>query len=152
MRDLVIIAYDLLDQEQERLSIKSNDLIEPRHDYSFVVFPMAKAFEGFLKKVLVDMDLAGEQMVYSHHFRIGKSLNPDLPIKYRRDDWLYGKIDEVFGRSGDNNLATDLWSVWKEGRNLLFHYFPDHQEFISLGEAGEMLERIVGVMERVVES
>jgi len=71
MQDLVVQAFGLLSREKEQ----NNGY----HDYSFVVFPLAKAYEGFLKKVLVEMGLSDKETVYGRHFRIGKSLNPDLP-------------------------------------------------------------------------
>ena len=141
MQDLVVQAFGLLSREKEQ----NNGY----HDYSFVVFPLAKAYEGFLKKVLVEMGFSDKETVYGRHFRIGKSLNPDLPKKFRREDWLYAELDGRFDLRGDDRLAGELWAVWREGRNLLFHYFPEHEGFIALAEAEGIMGRIVGVMERV---
>ena len=74
MRDLVGESYLLLERE-ERLN-------ENLHDYSFVVFPMAKAYEGFLKKLFFDLGLINKRQYQGDRFRVGKSLNPNLPTRH----------------------------------------------------------------------
>jgi len=48
------------------------------HDYSFVAFPIAKAYEGFLKKLFYDLGFINEDDYFGKRFRVGKSLNPSL--------------------------------------------------------------------------
>ncbi len=140
MRDLVEESFTLLERE-ERLQ---GEL----HDYSFVVFPMAKAYEGFLKKLLLDMKLIDKRQYYGEHFRIGRALNPSLPKRYRAG-WVYGRLVESC--QGNEELPLFLWEVWKRARNRIFHFFPDHHEFISLEEAREMIEKLAEGMERALE-
>lgn len=142
MRELVRQSFMLLTREEE----------EGRRfdDYSFVVFPIAKAYEGFLKKLLVETGLVSEGRAYGRHFRIGRSLNPDLPKRYKDEDWLYDDFERLGKKCGDVNLARDVWKIWKEGRNLLFHFFRGEQQAISLEEAGERVERFGGVMGRMM--
>jgi hypothetical protein len=142
-RDLVEVAMALW--ERERV------LGQQFHDYSFVVFPMAKAFEGFIKKYLYDLEVISEAQYRSVHFRIGKSLNPDLPLKYRVDEWIVEDLNEqcgvvAHGMYAGEQLSQALWQEWRQSRNLLFHYFPAHLHFISLEEAGERLERLGEMM------
>lgn len=113
------------------------------HDYSFVVFPAAKAYEGFLKKLFLDLNLITENDYYGKHFRIGKALNPSLPEEIRNES-IYGKLTKC---TGDNKLADLLWETWKRGRNLLFHWFPKEKNAISLSEAQEILDVIVNAIE-----
>jgi len=46
-------------------------------DYSFLVFPFAKAYEGFLKRFFLDMKLISKDEYYSDDIRIGRILNPN---------------------------------------------------------------------------
>lgn len=146
MRDLVDEAYYLLDQEQLRGS--------GLHDYSFVVFPMAKAYEGFLKKLLFKTGLISVEDLEDKYFRIGKSLNPELPKEFRSGRWVYDQLEircKDEGVHGGKNLAWILWDGWKQGRNKIFHYFIGHEQFISLEEAGERIELIRNAMEETLK-
>ena len=79
MRDLVDQSVILLERERGFKKIVF-------HDYSYVVFPAAKAYEGFIKQFLLDSGLLIASQYESRHFRIGKSLNPDLPERYRDEE------------------------------------------------------------------
>ena len=39
-------------------------------DYSYLVFPFAKMYEGFLKQLFLDVGFISERDYYSNHFRI----------------------------------------------------------------------------------
>lgn len=143
MRDLVQESFELLEQEQSRLR---QGFGEPRHDYSFIVFPAAKAYEGFLKKVLVDLKLITRAQYTGDRFRIGRALNPNLPVRYRWD-WVFAKLTNRCGGSG---LVLDLWETWKMARNGIFHFFPGHTRFVTIDEAGALVNKIVEMMERVL--
>lgn len=140
MRDLVEESYQLLEMSNVQSSMSN------LHDYSFTVFPMAKAYEGFLKKVLLDMGLISKNQYYGEHFRIGRALNPNLPKRYR-SGWVY---ERLVAACGSSSLPDEMWRAWKRARNKIFHFFPNHQEFISLGEAGELMGEIARAMEKVV--
>ena len=112
-------------------------------DYSYVVFPMAKVYEGFLKRFLLDTGLIHEEQYGSDHFRIGKVLNPNLP-DHLRIDGLYGQI---CSRVGSRDLAERFWQTWKKGRNLLFHYFPNHLQRLTLVQAVAIVQEIVVTMD-----
>src|SRR3972149_7584009 len=102
------------------------------HDYSFIVFPAAKAYEGFLKKLFLDMGFIGPDDYYGKHFRVGKALNPSLEKELREREGVYDKIVESCGGEG---LAENMWNCWKRCRNLLFHWFPNEKNAITLDEA-----------------
>lgn len=114
------------------------------HDYSFVVFPAAKAYEGFLKKMFLDIGFISKEDYFGKHFRIGKSLNPSLP-KELRDESVYDKIVE---HCGGSKLADDLWETWRVCRNLPFHWFPNEKNAITLEEAGSRIEMIISSIDR----
>src|SRR5579859_2325846 len=113
-------------------------------DYSFFVFPMAKAYEGFLKKYLFEIGFISETMYRSKHFRIGRALNPDLSPNRQDEEWVYGRLRETCGEE----VGRLIWNTWLECRNQVFHYFPDNQKKLSLLEAGHCLEMMAGAMER----
>jgi hypothetical protein len=113
---------------------------------------MAKAYEGFLKKFFLNLGLIDRRQFEGRHFRIGKSLNPDLPEKYRDEDWLFDDLQRLCARSKIEPIADKLWEAWRESRNLLFHYFPEHRNFVDLEEAEERIEQVRSVMDLAVRS
>lgn len=138
MQDLMKQSFDLLTAESQRLLTSP-----PYHDYSFVVFPAAKAYEGFLKMVFRDMGLINKQQFFGDNFRIGRALSPTLPKRYRIG-WVYGRLVNFCG--GDQ-LPLAMWDIWKRARNRIFHFFPQHEEHITLAEASELVKNITTVMD-----
>lgn len=112
-------------------------------DYSFVVFPAAKAYEGFLKKLFMDLGFITDLDYYGKHFRIGKALNPSLPKEFRHN----GVYDKIVKYCGGAELAEMLWETWKQSRNLIFHWFPNEKNAISLEESGARIEMIIGAID-----
>lgn len=116
------------------------------HDYSFCVFPAAKAYEGFLKKVFLDMGFINEEDYYGKHFRIGRSLNPSLDRKYRSKEGVY---DKIVTHCGGKDLADSLWQAWKMGRNLVFHWFPNEKNAVTFPEAEKRVSLILSAMDNM---
>lgn len=118
------------------------------HDYSFVVFPAAKAYEGFLKKIFLDLGFITAEDYHGKRFRIGKALNPFLEKKYRQNESVY---DKLVSHCGGKELADDLWNTWTLCRNSVFHWFPDEKKAFSFDEAKEKVEMIVNSMDKSFE-
>ena len=116
------------------------------HDYSFIVFPAAKAYEGYLKTIFLEMGFITKEDYYGKRFRVGKALNPSLDRRYRRKESVYDKIVEY---CGGKELADKLWNTWKVGRNVLFHWFPDEKNAIDYHEARERVLTIIDTMDEV---
>lgn len=114
-------------------------------DYSYLVFPFAKLYEGFLKELFVDLGIINEQDYVSDHYRIGKALSPNLVLRLGRRS-AYGQIKDRYGK----DLATRLWHTWKNGRNLVFHYFPHNYRALSLEQARSLIMLITDTMNDVV--
>ena len=115
-------------------------------DYSFLVAPFAKAYEGFLKSLFLKLGLIGKDEYYSDHFRVGKVLNPAL----RQRRWsVYPRL-EAMGEQGEK-IAAQLWQAWKEGRNLIFHYFPHNLHRLDLKEANRRIEMILAAMRKATK-
>lgn len=114
------------------------------HDFSFVVFPAAKAYEGFLKKVFLDLGFITKEDYLGKRFRIGKALNPFLDDKYRHDESVYDKLVKY---CGGKELADSLWHAWINGRNLVFHWFPEEKRVVSFKESEEKIKMIIDAMD-----
>lgn len=139
MRELMSQSYKMIEREEARAMMG-----ESYTDYAFVVFPAAKAYEGFLKKLFLDLGVINKLQFNSDHFRIGRSLSPTLPKRYRAG-WVYGKLANY---CGGEQLPMEMWEVWKKGRNRTFHFFPHRLGSTSLEEAKLIVGAIAGVMEK----
>lgn len=145
--------YQYLDHCQQSLIDTSFELIKRRehllelHDYSFIVFPVAKAYEGFLKQILFDLHLISTKTFEGRRFRIGRALNPDIRENQRDEDWLYDDLARLFGESS----ARQLWDTWLACRNHVFHYFPDCKQDLSFEEAVAKVEMMTEAMQMVID-
>ncbi|MFZ6034548.1 MAG: hypothetical protein ACOYUB_00125 [Patescibacteria group bacterium] len=115
-------------------------------DYSFLVFPFAKAYEGFLKQVFRDVKFISHLDYISDHLRLGKLMSPNLLPKLGNRS-LYFKIEQKAG----TGLAEKIWDVWKKGRNQIFHYFPHNVKAITFGEATSIIDEIIKTMEETYD-
>ncbi len=115
------------------------------HDYAFIVFPAAKAYEGFLKKLFLDMGFISEKQYYGKRFRVGKALNPALERRIRERESVY---DKIVGYCDGSELGDFLWETWKQCRNLLFHWFPKERNAISFDGAKKRVFMIVDAIDR----
>ncbi|SRR5258706_8694066 len=143
--------YDYLEADLRELLAESFQLInaveswpDHFHDYSFIVFPAAKAYEGFLKKIFFDLKFITENDYFGTHYRIGKSLNPQLEARFR-DESVYDKVVERLG--GEKDLADNLWNTWKNCRNLVFHWFPDEKRAINYTEAKDRVAQVINAID-----
>lgn len=130
-------------KESRLLLAKAEGWEEKFHDYAFLVFPAAKAYEGFLKKLFLDMKIISENDYYGKIFRIGKALNPNLDERFRQES-VY---DKLVGLCDGRKLADKLWDTWRESRNLLFHWFPKERNAITLIQAKENVSKIIDAMD-----
>ncbi|MCL5797910.1 MAG: hypothetical protein M1366_03870 [Patescibacteria group bacterium] len=116
-------------------------------DYSYLVFPFAKAYEGFLKQFFLDSGFISAKEYSSDHFRIGRALNPQLERQLRR----WSAYDKIVRKCGDKELADELWNVWKRGRNQVFHYFQHNLKALTLSEAEEIISEMLSIMDRAIK-
>lgn len=133
-RHLLILALDLHEREQAQTS----DL----YDYSYVVFPAAKAYEGFLKYYFFTQGLITKKTYEGKRFRIGRALNPDLHPNGQDEYWLY---DDISKRCGAE-VARELWDTWLTCRNQVFHFFPNKENPLSLDQARLKLEQVLSTL------
>lgn len=131
----ITLAFELLEREQQAQTQFS--------DYSFIIFPIAKAYEGFLKLFLYEMGLISKEVYIGRHFRIGRALNPDISINQRDQWWLYDDVVRLCGEE----IARKLWQAWLSCRNHVFHYFPDAQNELTLTQVEKKMRLLVEVFE-----
>lgn len=115
-------------------------------DYSYLVFPFAKAYEGFLKRLFLDLDMITEDAYYGERIRIGKILDP---FYTRHEQSVYQKI--LRHKKGGRQISERLWRIWRHGRNQVFHYFPHNFRRLNHEEAMEIVREFISVMEAAVE-
>lgn len=108
-------------------------------DYSFIVFPAAKAYEGFLKKLFRDLGFLTQGDYEGDRFRIGRALNPSLEKEWRHESIYDRMIEYCRGRE----LPDQLWETWKKSRNTIFHWWPGHKNETTLEQAQDLLSMIV---------
>jgi hypothetical protein len=140
------ISPELMAEAQKHLSPSQDSLIndvvivlkslEHNHinDYSFLVAPVSKAYEGYLKDFFLKTHIIDKYDYESDRFRVGKTLNPSL--RYKRYS-IYQKLANL-SKEGEA-LAEKLWNAWKYGRNEIFHYFPNKLKYLTRDEAEERI-------------
>ncbi|MEX0895874.1 MAG: hypothetical protein WDZ94_02955 [Patescibacteria group bacterium] len=134
-QELVRLSVLLYERERRSTVVLS--------DYSFVIFPMSKAYEGFLKQYLYDCELIDERTYHSRRFRIGRAINPDVRENQRDEYWLYDDLVHMCGKP----LAQQLWQTWLTCRNRVFHYFPNRKLLFSFEIATEYVQLITETMQ-----
>ena len=129
-------------------SCPNKDGMQDPSDYAFIVFPAARAYEGYLKLLFKHLGVLQEEHYRSKHFRIGRSFNPDIKMHLRDEVWVY---DDVSLKTSEE-IARRLWQMWLSARNHLFHYFPDDRYEVNYGEAKILVEDLIAVMEDALRS
>ncbi len=150
MQDRYGAFWEYLSQPQKDLILEGeylmNEVIKSQtyqfKDYSFLIFPYAKAYEGFLKQLFKDIKFISHLDYISDHLRLGKLMSPNLMGRLG-DRSLYKKINDAV----PPDLAERIWQTWKLGRNQIFHYFPHNLKAVSLEEAEKIINEIVQTME-----
>jgi hypothetical protein len=144
--------WQYLSQTQQDLLLEGdyllNELIRNHthrfKDYSFLVFPSAKAFEGYLKRIFLDVGFISHLDYISNHLRLGKLMSPNL-VEKLGDRSLYFHIREV----ASVEFADRVWHTWTLGRNEVFHYYPHNIKMISYERAEEIINEITQTMEEI---
>lgn len=136
---------DLITEGEYLIKIVGNSQ-EKFKDYSFLIFPYAKAYEGFLKQLFKDIKFISHLDYISDHLRLGKLLSPNL-IGRLGERSLYKKIRDSESLVDGNSLANRIWMAWKIGRNQIFHYFPHNLKAVTLEQAKEIITEIIATME-----
>lgn len=105
------------------------------YDYSFVVLPMAKAYEGFLKKILVKIELVTELELFQ---------NPDISInKYFNPIGNNSIFNSLRDKVRDRAIPHLIYTTYQECRNQILHYDPyGNTKLATVEDASFFLRRI----------
>lgn len=148
--------WHYLDREMQELMRESILLVyhvrlwrNTFHDYSFIVFPAAKAYEGFLKTMFYDLGFISDEDFHGKKFRIGRALNPALEPRFRKDESVYDRLKLY---CGSKELSDILWEAWKHCRNLVFHWFPDSQNTLTFAQAKKCIKLIIRAIDKSFET
>lgn len=139
LKSLIRLSVELYEREE------TMGYILP--DYCYLVFPMAKAYEGFLKQYFRSLGLLSEKAYESKRFRVGRAMNPDIHVRHRDEYWMFDDVTQMCGRE----VAMEIWQTWLECRNQLFHYFPGKHTSCDLKQAKMYLTRLTDTMKQVFE-
>lgn len=131
----------------EMLLTHADEIPHEVSDYSYLVFPFAKGYEGFLKKLFLDLGMIKEDEYYGDDIRIGRVLNPHYIKKSRN---VFYKI--VSSNGTKQSIAEQLWRMWHAGRNQVFHYFPHNFRKLAYEDALDLIKGIAEAMEAAAES
>jgi hypothetical protein len=142
LQELILQSFLLMDMAE--VGNKEGISADTFHDYSFVVFPASKAYEGFLKKLFLDLGFIDEGDYYGRRFRIGRVLNPAMDRKMFNGESVYDKMVEY---CNGRELADNLWETWRDCRNLLFHWFPNEKNAVTFDEAKLCIKKVINSMD-----
>jgi len=102
-------------------------------DYSFIVFPLAKVYEGVLKKILVQVNLIKEGELLE---------NPDISINAYFNPIGNEKIKNVLrDKTRDKAIPFVIYSTYQECRNQILHYDPYRDNRLKTIEDAEYYQR-----------
>ncbi|MBQ6437779.1 hypothetical protein IJJ12_00160 [bacterium] len=111
-------------------------------NYDFVVYPIARIYEPFLKDVFYAHHLIEQTTYRSKKFSLGRSLNPDVRLEQRNELWLY---DDVVRLAGER-VTRELWDTWLE-RNHLMHLYPGEIQTLTLKQAEAKIDLFIRAIE-----
>jgi len=112
------------------------------NDFSVVVFPSAKAFEGYIKKIFLNIKLITKKEIEKDPYQsIGKIINGEK-IK-----------NKIIDKKRDRSFLKLLSAQWDLCRNVILHYDIDQPEIInSKEEAFRKVENIYEVMKKAYKA
>ena len=102
-------------------------------DYSCMVLPLAKAYEGVLKKILVRAGFINEADLQE---------NPDISIsRYFNPVGNNAIFRALKDQARDKTIPHVIYSTYQECRNLILHYDPYRDNRLKTIEDAEFYER-----------
>jgi hypothetical protein len=114
-------------------------------DYSFIVFPLAKVYEGILKKILVEANLITEaQLQQDPDFSISGYFNPTGNSKI---------FDSLKDKTRDKAVPYVIFATYQECRNQILHYDPYRDNRIkNIDTARFYIERILDAIDKAYDT
>ncbi len=112
----LFVGDDIVDLKEDsyKLYNRYSEMHSPLSDYSFIVFPLAKAYEGILKKILVKTGVLTEAELLQ---------NPNITINRFYNPLEKGAIYQTLkDKTRDKVIPHVIFSVYQECRNQILHY------------------------------
>ena len=145
------IGEELLDLYEDSVKIfedYNKEIEKSLHnmsDYSFLVLPMAKVYEGILKRVLVKTKILKEEDLLSNPtINVGGYFNPIGNHKI---------FDRLKDKARDKTVPHIIYSTYQECRNNILHYdsYKDNR-IKNIKDAEFYARRIMHAIDKVYES
>lgn len=144
-RQLPVIQQELIKQSFYLLDLAKKQNLK-LYDYSYILMPGAKAYEGFIKDLVYKLGLIPEKRYLGKRFRVGRAINPD----YARTspDGFEALYDDLSRLCGGEFIASKLWNTWLECRNRIFHYFVGRKQYYNLFEVETKLYLLIETIDQ----
>jgi hypothetical protein len=142
--DIVDLYYDSVRMLNHFMDTQNKN-VPSLSDYSFIVFPFAKAYEGILKKILVEANLIKEADLLE---------DPTLPIgNYFNPVGNNAIFNSLKDRTRDKAIPFVIYSTYQECRNQIMHYDSYRDNRIkSIEEARFYIYRIDDAIEKAYKT
>jgi len=126
--------FRTLSTDVKQEDLKPIDLDVIADDYSFIAFPAAKAFEGYLKKLLIKLRLIKKSELKKDPFKtIGYLLNSEKFEKKVRDKRF-------------RHIPKEVQVEWDKSRNYILHYDIDKIPKISKEDTDVRISAILKII------
>ncbi len=141
------VGQDLIQlrKDSNNLLKEANESTTYISDYSYIVFPMAKAYEGILKKVLVEAQLVKEEDI---------QYDPNVPINNYFNPVSNTTIFNLLAdKVRDKSIPHTIYATYQECRNQILHYdsYRDNR-LTSLNEVEFYLMRLDDAAQKAVDT
>lgn len=132
-------------RENYRSENGSQNILYPLSDYAPLVLPIAKVYEGILKKILVEAKIVSEnELLQNPSLNVGKYFNPAGNNK------IFNFIKD---KSRDKVVPHVIYSTYQECRNQILHYdqYRDNR-IVSMEDAEFYVKRILHAIDKAYDT
>ncbi len=141
------VGQDLIDLRNDAYALaslwQSSPSVPTVHDYSFIVVPMSKAYEGFLKKILMRYGVV-EELKFAE--KPDESINKYFNPKDGTSEKIYIHLRDA---RRDKAVPHEIFATYQEYRNQLVHYDTHRDTRVSTADDAKfMIRRIETVILR----
>lgn len=120
------------------------DELDDISDYSFALVPLAKAYEGILKKILVSLDLVSESQLKD---------DPNLAVAKFFDLIGGSKISEKLrDKKRDKTVPLVIFTTYQDCRNKILHYDPYSVNKLAKDDAEIFRGRILDAIKKAYDT
>lgn len=124
---------------------KEGQIFPALSDYSIIILPIAKVYEGILKKILVEAEIIGEEEI---------RINPGINVGHYFNPVGNNKIfNHIKDHARDRVVPHIIYATYQECRNQILHYDPHKDNRIKNIEDVEFyVKRIMHAIDKAYET